>query len=107
MVPTLALRPQDGPRRASTITASPLSRTRWPSARQEIVDVAIRVRPTAPSADLNAAEHVVEADIGFPGGDAAVYGPADDPGNEQHVRLPAGSYRARVSYLLSGPPQAG
>lgn len=56
---------------------------------------------------LDAAEHIVEADVDYPGGGLAVYGPADDPGHEQHVTAPEpGRYRIRVSYLPSTPPSA-
>jgi hypothetical protein len=76
-------------------------------ARRDIVEVSLRVHPFAPAADLNGAEHAVEADLGLPSGDLAVCGVADEPGEEQHARVAAGSYRVRVSYRPSGPPPEG
>ena len=77
------------------------------TARRDIVEISLRVCPSAPAADLDGAAHVVEADLGLPGGDLAVCGVADDPGEEHHVRVAAGSYRVRVSYRPSGPPPEG
>ena len=67
------------------------------TARRDIVEVSLRIYPSAPAADLDGAEHVVEADLGLPGGDLAICGAADDLGEEQHVRVAAGGYRVRVS----------
>jgi hypothetical protein len=72
------------------------------TARRDIVEVSLRVCRSAPAADLGDAEHVVEADLGLPGGDLAICGVADGPGDENHVRVAAGSYRVRVSYRPSG-----
>ena len=74
------------------------------TARRDTVEVCLRVHPCAPAADLDGAAHVVEADLGVPSGDLAVCGVADDPGQEQHVRVEGGSYRVRVSYRPSGTP---
>jgi hypothetical protein len=74
------------------------------TARRDIVEVSLRVCPSEPAADLGGAEHVVEADLGLPGGDLAICGVADGPGDENHVRVAAGSYRVRVSYRPSGTP---
>jgi hypothetical protein len=60
--------------------ASP-SATTW-----DVIEVSLRIHRAAPPADLDGAEHVVEADLGLPGGDLAICGPADDLGEEQHVR---------------------
>jgi hypothetical protein len=69
------------------------------------VEVLLRVVPAAPAADPGAAEHIVEADLGLPSGDLAIYGPADDPGSEQHVHIAPGHYRIRVSYRHRGLPE--
>ena len=65
------------------------------------------VHHSAPVADPDGAEHAAEADLGLPSGDLAICGAADDPGEGQHVRVAAGSYRVRVSYRPSGPPPEG
>jgi hypothetical protein len=76
------------------------------TARRDIVEVSLCIHHCAPAADLDGAEHVVEADLGLPSGDLAIYGPTDDPGEGQHLRIAPGSYRVRVSYHPSGlPPQ--
>ncbi|GIH78345.1 hypothetical protein Plo01_47740 [Planobispora longispora] len=77
------------------------------TARSDLVDTTLLLYSTAPIADLEEADHVVEADIELPTGDLAVYGPADDPGQERHVTVAAGRYRVRVSYLPSAPPASG
>jgi hypothetical protein len=77
------------------------------TARRDVVEVSLRIHRSAPAADLEGAEHVVEADLGLPGGDLAICEVAGDPGEERHVRVAAGSYRVRVSYLPSGPPLEG
>jgi len=77
------------------------------TARRDNVEVSLRISRRAPAADLEGAEHVVEADLGLPGGDLAICEVGDDLGKERHVRVAAGSYRVRVSYLPSGPPPAG
>jgi hypothetical protein len=77
------------------------------TARRDSVEVSLRICPRAPVADLAGAEHVVEADLGLPGGDLAICEVGDDLGEEQHVRVAAGSYRVRISYLPAGPPPAG
>ncbi|RJL35529.1 hypothetical protein [Bailinhaonella thermotolerans] len=91
---------------ARRIVAEPYSITVG-TARSDLVEVLLRVRPDRPAADLEAAEHVVEADLDLPGGELAVYGPADDPGDERRLTLTPGRYRVRVSYLPSGPPGEG
>lgn len=77
------------------------------TARRDSVEVSLRICPRAPVADLEGAGHIVEADLGLPGGDLAICGVGDDLGEERHVRVAAGSYRVRVSYLPSGPPPSG
>jgi hypothetical protein len=77
------------------------------TARRDSVEVLLRICPRAPVADLEGAEHVVEADLGLPGGDLAICAVGDDLGQQRHVRVAAGSYRVRVSYLPAGPPPAG
>lgn len=77
------------------------------TARSDVVETTLLVHPAAPMASLEEAEHVVEADIGLPTGDLAIYGPADDPGQERHVNVAAGHYRVRVSYVPCAPPAAG
>ena len=47
------------------------------TARRDIAEVSVRIHPSAPAASLDGAEHVVEADLGLPGGDLAICGPAD------------------------------
>ncbi len=77
------------------------------TARSDMVETTLLFHPTAPMASLEEADHVVEADIELPTGDLAVYGPADDLGQEQHVNVVAGRYRVRVSYTPSAPPVSG
>ena len=74
------------------------------TARRDNVEVSLRISRRAPAADPEGAEHVVEADLGLPGGDLAICEVGDDLGKKRHVRVAAGSYRVRVSYLPSGPP---
>jgi hypothetical protein len=54
------------------------------TARSDIVDVTVQFHFAVPQADLDESEHIVEADLDVPGGDLAIYGPADDPGDELH-----------------------
>ncbi|MEU8172472.1 hypothetical protein [Microbispora hainanensis] len=78
------------------------------TARSDIVIVRLRLHRAAVRADLSEAEHVVEADLDLPTGNLCVYGPADDPGDEQLIVIAGGRYRVRVSYLPADPPeQAG
>lgn len=74
------------------------------TARRDSVEVSLRICPGAPVADLEDFEHVVEADLGLPGGDLAI---CEVAGEEQHFRVAAASYRVRVSYLPAGPPLTG
>ncbi|MEV4571506.1 hypothetical protein AB0K12_47830 [Nonomuraea sp. NPDC049419] len=74
------------------------------TARSDVVETTVHVHSTTPTANLEEAEHVVEADIELPNGDLAIYGPADDPGQERHIHLEAGRYRVRVSYIPYVPP---
>jgi hypothetical protein len=76
------------------------------TARNDRVEAELRLHPAEPSTWVMDAEHVVEADLDVPNGDLAVYGPADDPGQEPHISIAQGRYRVRVSYLPSGPPAA-
>ena len=69
------------------VTGSALSRT--PGNRhgaQGYRDVSLCVHPSAPAPDLDGAEHVVEADLGLPGGDLAICGHAC--GNSEIKVLP-------------------
>ncbi|WP_242887765.1 hypothetical protein [Actinomadura litoris] len=77
------------------------------TARSDVVEAMVCVHLTAPVADLEDAEHVVEADLGLPNGDLAVYGPADDVGTERRIQVGPGRYRTRVSYLPADAPEAG
>lgn len=74
------------------------------TARTDVVEMTLQVRKAGPQTQIKDAEHVVEADLELPSGDITIYGPADDPADEQHVSIPPGRYRARVSYIPSGPP---
>ncbi|MGI8328315.1 hypothetical protein ACRYCC_00005 [Actinomadura scrupuli] len=76
------------------------------TARSDVVKTTLHLHLTAPVTDPQDAEHVVEADLDLPNGDLAIYGPADDPGQEQHLQVTPGRYRTRVSYLPSEPPAA-
>jgi hypothetical protein len=71
------------------------------------VETTLRLHLAEPRAGTEDAEHIVEADIDVPSGDMAIYGPADGPGQEVHISITPGRYRARVSYIPSGPPAAG
>ncbi|MEC3973941.1 hypothetical protein [Amycolatopsis sp. H20-H5] len=73
------------------------------TARSDHVETTLRFCESAPPLDPEA-EHSVEADLELLGDDLAIYGPADDPGREQHVPATAGGYRVRVSYVPSEPP---
>lgn len=68
------------------------------------VEVLLSLAPARPAVGPADAEHIVEADLGLPGGDLAISGPADDPGSEQHVPVAPGSYRVRVSYRRTHRP---
>ena len=69
------------------------------TARRDNVEILLRICPRAPAADLEAAEHVVEADLGLPGGDLAICAAGDDLGQERHVRVAAAvtGYACRIS----------
>lgn len=77
------------------------------TARRDTVEVSLRVSPSTPAADLEGTEHVAEADLSLPGGDLPICAAGDAPGEERHIRVEAGSYRARGSYLPSGSPPEG
>jgi hypothetical protein len=74
------------------------------TARDDMVETALCIHPADPPSLLEDAEHIVEADIDLPNGDMAIYSVGDDPGQEQHVSLAQGHYRARVSYVPTQPP---
>ena len=74
------------------------------TARDDMVEATLRLHPVEPPDEMKDAEHIVEADLDLPNGDMAVYGPADDPGREQHIDIAPGRYRARVSYIPCEPP---
>jgi hypothetical protein len=50
------------------------------TARRDNVEVSLRISRRAPAADPEGAEHVVEADLGLPGGDLAICEVGDDLG---------------------------
>ncbi|MBC6461896.1 hypothetical protein HKK72_29115 [Actinomadura sp. HBU206391] len=77
------------------------------TARSDIVETTLLFHSAAPPMSLQDAEHVVEAGIDLPNSDLAIYGPADDPGQERHISVTAGHYRVRVSYIPSDLPAAG
>jgi hypothetical protein len=72
-----------------------------------MVETTLRIHPAEPKNRVEDAEHVVEADVDLPNGDMVIYGPADDPGREQHISIAQGRYRVRVSYVPTAPPAAG
>jgi hypothetical protein len=74
------------------------------TARDDTVETTLRIHLNEPHSRAQDAEHIVEADIDLPNGDIAIYGPADDPAHEQHVSIPPGLHRARVSYVPTRPP---
>jgi hypothetical protein len=74
------------------------------TARDDGVEAELRLHRAEPTTWVPDADHVVEADLEAPNGDLAVYGPADDPGQELHLSIAPGGYRVRVSYLPSEPP---
>lgn len=75
------------------------------TARSDLVEAAVTVHSAAPPL-LSDASHVVEADLEVPSGTLMVSGPADYPSQERSLDLAPGRYRARVSYVPSGPPDA-
>ena len=77
------------------------------TARDDMVETTLRIHSTEPKNRAEDAEHVVEADVDLPNGDMVIYGPADDPGQEQHISIAQGRYRVRVSYVPTASPAAG
>lgn len=77
------------------------------TARADWVELTIREHEGAPVAGLEAAVHVVEADLDAPTGELSVFGPVDDRGVEHRFTMAGGRYRVRVSYVAADPPKTG
>ena len=77
------------------------------TARNDVVATTLCFHPAEPQTRVEDAEHVVEADLDLPSGDMVIYGPADDPGRDQHISIARGRYRVRVSYVPTRPPTSG
>jgi hypothetical protein len=75
------------------------------TARSDLVESSVTLLPSAPSL-LSEGEHVVEADLPVPSGKIVISGPADYPSQEKFFSVLPGLYRARVSYVPTGPPHA-
>ncbi len=75
------------------------------TARSDLVEAAVTVSDSTP-APAAEASHVVEVDLEVPSGVLVVSGPADYPSQERSFPVAPGLYRARVSYVPSGPPPA-
>lgn len=59
---------------------------------------------TSPPPLIADADHIVEADLDLPTGIVSVVGCTQPPNPEHGQAVPAGRYRARVSYVPSLPP---
>jgi hypothetical protein len=75
------------------------------TARSDLVESSVTVVPAAPAL-VPDAEHVVEADLPVPSGKLVISGPADYASQEKFLAVRPGLYRARVSYVPAGPPEA-
>ncbi|MEU4252058.1 hypothetical protein AB0F15_32025 [Amycolatopsis sp. NPDC026612] len=75
------------------------------TARSDLVESSVTLVPSAPALTADA-EHVVEADLPVPSGRLVISGPADYPSQERFFSVLPGRYRARVSYVPTGPPPA-
>ncbi|MFD8598204.1 hypothetical protein ACFV1L_24690 [Kitasatospora sp. NPDC059646] len=73
------------------------------TARDDLVEALIAVHASAPVVEPTA-EHVVEADLAAPTGRLSVSSPGLDPEDGPSMTVPAGLWRARVSYVPSAPP---
>lgn len=76
------------------------------TARRDTVEVSLRIHPSAPAADLDGAEHVVEADLGLPSGDLAIYGPTNAGFRTGSLTLGSSDFQAELASPPATPSSA-